>query len=230
MNPFVRINLSSVLSSVALAKVDALRRGILVSSLALAVVTFFGGCDRWQRSVEACKQAAHDGLTARKAFLAGALPESVRSAVPEDFYAYEGLRDWFRMPLVFPYQLEAVDSTLYFRLMRYNGKVSVRDPNKSSENVRDGVSPMTALSHLSFDRTMLLFKKEGVDEYGIFSFLDGGFASFATEAELWTSAQGRGFSGPKRLIPVATAFDNYWAFRKPWLFASTPKATTEVSK
>ena len=28
-------------------------RLILVSSLALAVVTFFGGCDRWQRSVEA---------------------------------------------------------------------------------------------------------------------------------------------------------------------------------
>ena len=40
MKPFARINLSSVLSSVALAKgealakVDALRRGILVSSLA----------------------------------------------------------------------------------------------------------------------------------------------------------------------------------------------------
>ena len=34
MNPFARINLSSVLSSVALAKGNALRRGILVSSLA----------------------------------------------------------------------------------------------------------------------------------------------------------------------------------------------------
>ena len=34
MKPFARINLSSVLSSVALAKGDALRRGILVSSLA----------------------------------------------------------------------------------------------------------------------------------------------------------------------------------------------------
>ena len=34
MKPFARISLSSVLSSVALAKVDALRRGILVSSLA----------------------------------------------------------------------------------------------------------------------------------------------------------------------------------------------------
>ena len=34
MKPFARINLSSVLSSVALAKVDALRTGILVSSLA----------------------------------------------------------------------------------------------------------------------------------------------------------------------------------------------------
>ena len=34
MKPFARINLSSALSSVALAKVDAQRRGILVSSLA----------------------------------------------------------------------------------------------------------------------------------------------------------------------------------------------------
>ena len=38
MNPFARINLSSVLSSVsssvALARLDTLRRGILVSSLA----------------------------------------------------------------------------------------------------------------------------------------------------------------------------------------------------
>ena len=34
MKPFARINLSSVLSSVALAKGDALRMGILVSSLA----------------------------------------------------------------------------------------------------------------------------------------------------------------------------------------------------
>ena len=34
MKPFARINLSSVLSYVAVAKGDALRRGILVSSLA----------------------------------------------------------------------------------------------------------------------------------------------------------------------------------------------------
>ena len=38
-------------------------RIILVSSLVLAAVAFLGGCDRWQRSVEARKQAAHDGLT-----------------------------------------------------------------------------------------------------------------------------------------------------------------------
>ena len=70
MKPFARIKLSSA----------ALRRGILVSSLALAVVTFFGGCDRWQLSVEARKQAARDGLTTRKTFLSAALPESERSA------------------------------------------------------------------------------------------------------------------------------------------------------
>ena len=191
MKPFARITCQAV----------AMLRLILVSSLALAAVTFIGGCERRQRNVEARKQAARDGLAVRKAFLAAALPESERSAVPEDFYTYEGLWDWFRMPLVFPYQLSAADSTSCFHLMRHNGKASVRDPNQSSENVRDGTSPMTTLSHLSFDRTMLLFKKvcQGVDEYGIFSFLEGSFVFFATEAELWSAARGRGFSGPKRL-------------------------------
>ena len=37
MKPIARISLSSALSSVALAKGDALRRGILVTSLALAM-------------------------------------------------------------------------------------------------------------------------------------------------------------------------------------------------
>ena len=51
MKPFARINLSSVLSSVALAKgealakVDAVRRGILVSSLALAAGIRYGQVD-----------------------------------------------------------------------------------------------------------------------------------------------------------------------------------------
>ena len=43
MKPFARINLSSVLSSVALAKGDALRRGILVLSLAFAA-----GCNNYR--------------------------------------------------------------------------------------------------------------------------------------------------------------------------------------
>ena len=198
--------------------------------VALLAGVLLGGCERWQRSGEARNQVARDGLAARKAFLAAALPESERSAVPEDFYAYEGLRDWFRMPLVFPYQLMAIDSTMSFNLMRHNGKASVRDPNKSSENVRAGTSPMTEISHLSFDSTMLLFKKEGVDGYGMFSFLAGEVAVFTTEAELWKAAQARGFCGPKRLIPVAAAFENYWSFRKPWLFAPTLKGTTEATK
>ena len=197
---------------------------------AFAAVALLGGCEKWQRSVEARNNATRDGLVARKTFLTSALPESERVAVPEDFYAYEGLRDWFRMPLVFPYQLMAIDSTTCFMLKRYNGKASVRDPNKSSESVQDGKSPSVELSHLSFDGTMLIFKKYGVEEYGIFLYIAGEFASFATEAELWSAAQSRGFCGPKRLIPVAAAFENYWAFRKPWLFAPAPKASTEESK
>ena len=47
MKPFARMKLSSVLSSVSLAKWDALRRGILVSFLALAAGTM-KGAKQWE--------------------------------------------------------------------------------------------------------------------------------------------------------------------------------------
>ena len=64
MKPFARINLSSVLSSVALAKGEALRRGILVSSLALAA-----GCvsriDIEHLTLEPCDAAKRQELAIR---------------------------------------------------------------------------------------------------------------------------------------------------------------------
>ena len=47
MKPFARINLSSVLSSVALAKGDALRRVIIVSSFVLVPGTM-KGTKQWE--------------------------------------------------------------------------------------------------------------------------------------------------------------------------------------
>ena len=172
------------------------------------------GCSHTETRQEA---TAEEWLRDRKAVLEETLPEAAAQAVPEDFYSYSGFRDWYRMPLVFPWQLQAIDVTDYFRLERHNGKGSVREPNQSSEPT----SPLVELSDLSFDGTMLLFKllfkKQEGEEYGIFGFADGGFAFFATETELWEFARSRGFRGLGRLVPATEAYDSYWA-GKPWCF------------
>ncbi len=192
-------------------KVIALLGGIVTGAVSLLHGC---GCSH----TEARQEEAGEWLQDRKAVLSETLTEAEAQAVPEDFYGYSGFRDWYRMPLVFPWQLQAIDVTDYFRLERHNGKGSVRDPNQSSE----GTSPLVELSHLSFDGTMLLFKllfkKQGVEEYGIFGFASGEFEFFATEAELWEAARSRGFRGLGRLVPASEAYDSYWTPGKPWCF------------
>ena len=190
-------------------KLIAMLGGIVTGALSLLHGC---GCSH----TEARQEEAGEWLQDRKAVFSEMLPlpESEAQAVPEDFYGYSGFRDWYRMPLVFPWQLEAIDVTDLFRLQRHNGKGSIRDPNQSSEDTL----PLVELSDLSFDGTMLLFKKQGVEEYGIFGFADGGFAFFATEAELWEAARSRGFRGLGRLVPASEAYDSYWTPGTPWCF------------
>lgn len=182
------------------------------------------GCSHTETRQEA---TAEEWLRDRKAVLEETLPEAEAQAVPEDFYSYSGFRDWYRMPLVFPWQLQAIDVTDSFRLERHNGKGSVREPNQSSEPT----SPLVELSDLSFDGTMLLFKllfkKQGGEEYGIFGFEDGGFEFFATEAELWDAARSRGFRGLGRLVSANEAYDSYWTTDMPWCFDTRSNGTEE---
>ena len=188
----------------------------LLGGIAGTVISLVHGCG--DGSPEVSQEAAQEGLQNRIAVLSETLSASDAQAVPEDFYQYSGFRDWYRMPLVFPWQLQAIDVTDYFRLERHNGKGSVQEPNQSSEPT----SPLVELSHLSFDGRMLLFKllfkKQEGEEYGIFGFEDGDFAFFATKTELWDAARSRGFRGLGRLVPASEAYDSYWTPGTPWCF------------
>ena len=168
-----------------------------------------------------------DGLAHRKTCLSAPLADTVKETVPSDFYEWAGDWDYYkgegrcagRMPLVFPYQLVGADTTDTLQLERFNGKDSIRKPNVSSDAVRRETGLAITLSHLSFDRSMLLFMTEGKKDYGVFSFLTGQVEFFSTEKELWETAQARGFTGPDELVSVSVALDNYWEFDEPWRFS-----------
>ena len=185
----------------------------LLPILALALL-LGSGCREGKRTPVRTQEES-----TRKTCLSATLSDSVKATVPSDFYEWPGEWDFYRMPLVFPYQLIGSDTTDTLQLERFNGKDSIQKPNVSSDAVRRKTGLAIILSHLSFDRSMILFMTEGKKDFGVFSFSTGQVEFFSTEKELWETVRTRGFTGPNELVPVSIAFDNYWEFDKPWRFS-----------
>ncbi len=218
------------------ARLDAIRIAALpLAILSLAMACLFAqGCGKLRRSIAAHKHAMKVALETRKSVLAWHLSESDRKAIPDDFFEYQGFRDWYRMPLVYPYQARAIDVKDDFSAIeRYDGKGSMLDPNRSMEpNLFKNKEQayLGDITNMSLDKTMIVFKMQpwmDGNAYGLFLFADCEFESFATEEALWAAARSRGFSGPDRLIPVHDVLDNYWDFDSQWYFAPIPQTDKE---
>ena len=201
------------------------RLALLLSLLALALC----GCID-QNKAAALAQKKQEGLVARKNFLESRLDETAKKSVPDGFYDYEGQRDWFRMPLIFPYELSAVDTTDVLWLHRHNGKGPVSDPNRSSDQVgRETPNLPETFSRLSMDDSMLLFQSHNKNEFGLFLFFSGDFEFFASETELFDAARKHGYAGSTNLIPASAFYDAYWAFEKPWIVIPVSLTSTSAT-
>ena len=158
------------------------------------------------------------------------MDETAKKSVPDGFYDYEGQRDWFRMPLVFPYELDAVDTTDILWLFRHNGKGPVSDPNRSSDQVgRETPNLPETFSRLSMDDSMLLFQSHNKNEFGLFLFSSGAFEFFVSETELFDAARKHGYAGSTNLIPASAFYDAYWAFEKPWIVIPVSLTSTSAT-
>ena len=198
---------------------------LLIPLLALAL---YGCID--QNKAAALAQKKQDGLVARKNYLESRLDETAKKSVPDGFYDYEGQRDWFRMPLVFPYELDAVDTTDILWLFRHNGKGPVSDPNRSSDQVgRETPNLPETFSRLSMDDSMLLFQSHNKNEFGLFLFSSGAFEFFVSETELFDAARKHGYAGLTNLLPASAFYDAYWAFEKLWIVIPATQSPAEES-
>src|SRR5574344_188048 len=177
----------------------------------LTLIVGFAGCGRIRRYHEGVRQRERqsmEGLAARIAYLT---PPNSTTAIPKDFFTYDGFRDWFRCPLVYPYQLVAIDTQARARLEVYLPPEPGADSNKSSR----GLSPSRSLSvdAIAIDRRFACFRLAATTAYALFRFEGPKPAEpelFATEAELFDAARTAGFVRPGRLVPVAEFIKSYF--------------------
>ena len=197
--------------------------------LPLFALVMSGCVDR--NKAAAIAQKRNEGLAARKSFLESRLDDAAKASVPDGFYDYEGQRDWYRMPLVFPYELSVADTTDILWLHRHNGKGPVSDPNRSSDQVgRENPYRPETFSRLSLDDSMLLFQSSHKSEFGLLLFSSGKFEFFASETELFDAARRHGYTGPSRLFTATDFYDGYWKFETPWIVIPTPAAPSPAEE
>ncbi len=147
-------------------------------------------------------------INARKALVDPALLASV----PEDFFTYDGFRDWWRLPLVFPYDLVMIDTLDSANLTRFKGG-DVQDPNHSSEQLQ-GPQDIT---RFSFDRHFLIGRRGPVWwdknrplDWFIFEFRTEKLTIYSSESDMLQAAVAGGFTGDPGLKSVRERMDEYW--------------------
>lgn len=120
-------------------------------------------------------------------------PDSVKGTVPEQFYSYLGFRDYYRLPIVWPYSLHCMDSlgdgTLY-----NEAKVQQFDVNDNGELSCDINGIMT----FAFNKEHLIGMKVKIENkpkkvYFAYDFKNKVEKLFKNEQELLNYAIGKGF-------------------------------------
>ena len=193
-------------------------RSILVLVL---VGTCFVGCgkvQKWRADRNARNEKIVAGINSRRAYLEKYLSQDSVRSIPEAFYSYDGFRDWWRMPLVFPYQLLCVDTKERACLEKYDARYPVEDPNKSASQLLHGIC------RLRTDNKLLMFEwKEGDNlKYGLLVYASGSQSTFGDERSMWEAAGTVGFSGRPQLVLVEEMVSRYYAYEQSFVEPDGP--------
>ena len=121
-----------------------------------------------------------------------------------DFYSYEGFRDFYRFPLVYPYHITMIDTYGRGWLEEYIGG----DIENSSESSNSILSDISAIIR---EDDRLIFKLEKPDRegnlYGIFDYRSGEVLRFKDADSLRRELE-PGF--PLQFDSLKKAYDDYW--------------------
>ena len=186
----------------------------------LMALTLCMGCGRvksWQAKQKARrakeKAIVVAGVAQRRSYLERHILDDIRSSIPESFYTYSGFRDWWRLPLVFPYQLMFIDTRDSAYLEKYDPKHPVADPNKSSSGVLGGIT------HIATDSRTLVFETTSgaATSYGMLQYGSGTRSEYSDEEEMWSAAKKAGYSGENRLLAVDDLFSAYYDYKKDFV-------------
>jgi hypothetical protein len=155
--------------------------------------------------------AAEESRQERIERLKGYVAPDVLETVPPAFLTYGGFRDWWRIPLVYPYAIHCVDGLQQGSLRRHDGRTPIED-GSGEKAVLD--APVT---NFSFDGRFLLIRSQQANttQYVLFEFATGTSRTFAGREALIAEAARRGYAGDRDLLTVDERYRQYFEGEPP---------------
>jgi hypothetical protein len=135
-------------------------------------------------------------------------PSEDFSKIDEQFFQYPGIFDWYRVPLRWPYEMHSIDTLE--RGFLYRNTAGGKSDNPNVQCV--GIPGVLDITHYACDANLLLFRREthAKTDWGMLTFDGEKTEFFDTEADMFSAAQARGWTGPSTLSNVKDNFDHYW--------------------
>jgi hypothetical protein len=158
---------------------------------------------------ENARAQAHAALSkARVDAIKALTPDQDWSKVDDQYWNYDGFRDWFRVPIRWPYGMESIDTLDRGTLQKNVAGGRSDDPNAQCKSVAD----VANITHYAWDANVLLFKelRDGKTGWGAVEFDSEIVRRFSTEADLMKWAHDRGCKASGDLPSVKENFERYW--------------------
>jgi hypothetical protein len=138
--------------------------------------------------------AKQENLRKRIMLLQSGLSPAELKLIPKDFYTFSGQQNWWRLPLVFPFQIIIVEDFYLGTLEKFSGETVTELNEKSTETI-------TNITKITFDRKFLLCERNILPnnsankEWGIFEFKTGLCTIFKSERQMLGTAMEKDFEG-----------------------------------
>lgn len=188
--------------------------GGMLTLLLLLSLAILAGCKESEQS-RAWRQAREKRHAEYVQKLKAYVPAETLKNVPEEFYEYPGIRDYWRFPLTYPYSIGVIDTFDNPGFLQHARNATA---DKEWHQITGEERVLDGLTHLAFDSRTLVARVEmehpatgpatvSKVKWLVFDFASGTQAYFTSGKAALDEAARRGFPKDAVLEPLKTHFE-----------------------
>ena len=176
--------------------------GAFVTVLARGAVDVKHAMDRQRAQASAARQTRIAPVLSLTPGVAG---------VDDEYWDYDGFRDWYRVPIRYPYDVQSIDTLDRggIEINTAGGKSS--DPNTQCKQLLWGITEYTVDSRMALCHLEDYVEDDVPKPWAVLTFDSDNIQYFKSREAMLEAASAAGFAGERQLQSVKQRYTAYWS-------------------